>query len=334
MNWHEQTALVVGAAGFCGAHLCDQLMQRGAKVIGFDKTLSADSWIHTSGALSKIDWVTGNILDLPNFKFLLARFPVDTVFLLAAQPIVSISNQLPLETAQTNIIGTYNVLEAVRAQATPPKLIFASSGAYYGATNTQAAIGEDEPALVAGNIYAPTKAAADLAVRCYAKIYDLRAASCRWMNTYGPGDLNFSRIIPATMKRLSAGQPGLIDGTDGTNILEMLHVRDMIEAYLAVAANLDEENVRGQAFNFGGGAPLELRFVVESAARAWNAATGESLPEAPEITGPKIESVKYLDISKAREVLGWEPRISLDEGLRETASWYRNYLRDESICAI
>ena len=327
MNWNNQRALVVGAAGFCGAHLCDQLVQRGAKVIGFDKSLPPDSWLHSSGALGKIHWQSGDILDLANLKLLLARTPVDTVFLLAAQPIVSISNQLPLETAHTNIIGTYNILEAIRAQTDPPKLVFASSGAYYGATKAQSAIGEDEPALVAGNIYAPTKAAADLAVRCYAQIYNLRAASCRWMNTYGPGDLNFSRIIPATMKRLSEGKPGLIDGTDGTNILEMLHVRDMIAAYLAVAAHLDRAEVRGQAFNFGGGAPLELKHIVREAARAWNEVNKTAFNIEPEITGPTVDSVKYLDISKAREVLGWSPQISLDEGLRETARWYETHFK-------
>ena len=276
--------------------------------------------------MNHIDWRQGDILDLDYLKWLLARNPVDTIFLLAAQPIVSISNQLPLETAYTNIIGTYNVLEAIRAQSNPPALIFASSGAYYGATNTKSAIGEDEPALVASNIYAPTKAAADLAVRCYAQIYGLRAATCRWMNTYGPGDLNFSRIVPATMRRLHAGRRGCIDGTDGTNVLEMLHVRDMIEAYLAVAANIERAEVRGQAFNFGGGAPLQLSHVVREAARAWNEVSATDIEIEPEISGPKVDSVKYLDISKAREVLGWTPQISLQDGLRETAAWYRHYL--------
>ncbi len=326
MNWQSQRALVLGAAGFCGAHLCDQLVRRGASVVGFDKSLSPASWLHTSGALSHLDWKEGDILDLTNLKLLLARTPIDTIFLLAAQPIVSISNALPLETAHTNIIGTYNVLEAMRALPNPPKLVFASSGAYYGATNTRNAITEEEPALAAANIYAPTKAAADLAVRCYAKIYGLRTASCRWMNTYGPGDLNFSRIIPATMKRLSAGQSGLIDGTDGTNVLEMLHVHDMIEAYLSVAANLDRAEVRGEAFNFGGGAPLELKHIVREAARAWNEVSQTDLDIEPEITGPPVNSVKYLDITKAREVLGWDPRISLQGGLRETALWYKEYL--------
>ena len=326
MNWNTQKILVLGAAGFCGAHLCDHLVQRGAKVTGFDKVLSLDSWLHSSGAISQIDWQSGDILDLPNLKLLLERHSFDTIFLLAAQPIVSISNQQPLETAHTNIIGTYNVLEAMRVLTNPPKLVFASSGAYYGATNTKSAIGEDEPALVASNIYAPTKTAADLAVRCYARTYGLRAATCRWMNTYGPGDLNFSRIIPATMQRLSRNQRALIDGTDGTNILEMLHVRDMIEAYLSVAANLDRDEVRGQAFNFGGGAPLSLSHVAREAARAWNEVCGANIEIEPEITGPKIDSVKYLDISRAREVLGWTPRISLQYGLRETAQWYKDYL--------
>ncbi|HEX8464327.1 MAG TPA: NAD(P)-dependent oxidoreductase [Abditibacterium sp.] len=321
-----ESALVLGAAGFCGAHLCDQLTQKGTRVIGFDRVLPPDSWLYSSGALSKIHFVNGDILDLAGLKLLLARFPVETVFLLAAQPIVAISNQLPLETAHVNIIGTYNVLEAIRAQKTPPKLVFASSGAYYGATNAREAIKENEPALVAGNIYAPTKAAADLAVRCYAKIYDLRAASCRWMNTYGPGDTNFSRIIPLNMHRFARGEAGLIDGTDGTNVLEMLHVRDMIAAYIRVAERLEDENVRGEAFNFGGGVPLELRFVVSEAARAWNSLGDVQVPEAPEITGLKIDSVKYLDVSKAERVLGWKPQIGLFEGLCETASWYHDYL--------
>jgi nucleoside-diphosphate-sugar epimerase len=327
MTWKNQSALVLGASGFCGAHLCDVLVRKGARVIGFDKVLPPDSYLKASGAIDKIHFVNGDLLDLTSLKLLLQRFPVDAVFLLAAQPIVSISNQLPLETAQVNVMGTYNVLEAVRLCKNPPKLVFASSGAYYGATNATTALGEDEPALVAANIYAPTKAAADLAVRCYAKIYSLRAASCRWMNTYGPGDTNFSRIVPLNMRRFAQGRAGLIDGTDGTNILEMLHVSDMIEAYLRVAERLDEPEVRGEAFNFGGGTPLELRFVVQEAARAWNAVTSADIPEAPLITGPKVDSVKYLDISKAERVLGWKPQIGLFDGLKESAQWYADYFR-------
>lgn len=324
--WNSHRALVLGASGFCGAHLCDQLVQLGARVIGLDKDLPPDSWLIGSGTRDRIHFVSGDILDLPNLRLLLERFRVDTVFLLAAQPIVSISNALPLETAQVNIMGTYNVCEAIRGFKHPPRLVFASSGAYYGLTDATEALPEDAPALVASNIYAPTKAAADLAVRCYAKIYGLRAASCRWMNTYGPGDTNFSRVVPATFQRASEGKPGIIAGSDGSNVLEMLHVRDMIAAYLAVAENIDRDDVRGEAFNFGGGTPLVLKEVVAATTSAWNRATHQNVPTAPEILGPKVQSVKYLDISKAKARLGWAPRIPLQEGLEESARWYAGYL--------
>ena len=327
MNWKQRSTLVIGGAGFCGAHLCEQLLVLGASVAVLDKDLPPNSYLVKANLSTRVHFLHGDILDFPALKSLLERFEFDTIFHLAAQPIVSISNAQPLQTAHTNIIGTYNVLEAIRttqlAVRSTPRLVFASSGAYYGGTQTQAAIDEEAPALVAGNIYAPTKAAADLAVRSYAKIYGLRAASCRWMNTYGPGDTNFTRIVPATIARLMNGERALIDGTDGSNILELLHVRDMIEGYLATAEKLDDDNVRGQAFNFGGGAPISLKDLVVAIIQAWNAETGQARVEMPLITGPKIESVKYLDVSKAQKVLGWQPQINLHAGLRETIGWYR-----------
>jgi len=324
MMWQNHAVLVTGGAGFGGAHLCEQLLQRGARVWVLDKFLAPDSYLRLANLESKIYFVSGDICDAQSLKLLFARFQFDTVFHTAAQPIVSISNALPAETAEVNIAGTYNVLEACRAMKTPPHLVFASSGAYYGATQTREAIREDAPPLAAGNIYAASKVAGDIAVRTYAKTYGLRAAACRWMNTYGPGDSNFSRIVPATLRRFARGQRALIDGTDGSNILELLHVRDMAEAYLAVAENLHRDEVSGEAFNFGGGVPISLRDVAMQTARAWNAvAPDEQIEVEPEITGPKTDSVKYLDISKAREVLGWTPQISPENGLPETAAWYR-----------
>jgi CDP-glucose 4,6-dehydratase len=321
-HWKQRSTLVIGGAGFCGAHLCEQLIEQGARVTVLDPSVDPHGYFARSELAKRVHFQQGDILDLAALKLFLERFEFDTIFLLAAQPIVSISNALPLETAQINIIGTYNVLEAIRLARRQPKLVFASSGAYYGATQTTAPIPEDAPALVASNIYAPTKAAADLAVRCYARLYHLQTATCRWMNTYGPGDTNFTRIVPATIRRLMNGEPALIDGTDGSNVLEVLHVRDMAAAYLAVAENLERENVSGEAFNFGGGAPLTLRALVVEIIRAWNAVTEQSISEEPLITGPHVDSVKYLDITKARAVLGWRPRVDLQEGLQETVRWY------------
>lgn len=326
MNFYKgRSTLVIGGAGFCGAHLCEELLDSGARVSVVDKTLDRDGYFAWSNLREKVQFLSGDILDFTWLKRFLGRFEFDTVFLLAAQPIVSTSNALPLDTAQINIMGTYNVLEAMRTSQPQARLVFASSGAYYGATQTSQPIPEDAPAMVASNIYAPTKAAADLAVRCYAKVYGLRAATCRWMNTYGPGDTNYTRIVPATIRRLMTGELPLIDGTDGNNVLEVLHVRDMAAAYLVVGARLDEAHVCGEAFNFGGGSPLTLRELVVEITRAWNHVTGECREEEPVVSGPHIESVKFLDITKAHEVLGWQPRIQLQPGLQETISWYRKY---------
>lgn len=321
--WRGRSVLVLGAAGFGGSHLCALLIEHGAQVLALDRAPHFETDVCDS---ARVSWLAGDVRDAEGLKLLIARCEPEFVFLLAAQPIVSISNALPLETAHVNILGAYNALEACRLSRRSKKFIFASSGAYYGATDTRRAIEEDAPALAASNIYAPTKAAADLAVRCYAGVYGLRTVCCRWMNTYGPGDTNWSRIVPATFGRLWRGERALIDGTDGSNVLELLHVRDMARAYLAAAECLDDDGVSGQAFNFGSGAPLTLLQAVSQAARAWNEATGQGVSEEPLITGPRVDSSKYLSIEKARDLLGWEPQIALEDGLLEAARWYARHL--------
>lgn len=320
--WKNHRALVIGGAGFGGSHLCEQLLARGALVSVLDRATPADSYLRLASLDARVSSVHGDICDASALKLLIARLEPDTVFLLAAQPIVSISNALPIETAEVNVMGTYHVLEACRLSRKTKRVVFASSGAYYGATNTTAAIPEDAPPLPAANIYAPTKVAADIAVRCYAKIYGMQTTVCRWMNTYGPGDTNFTRIVPISIRRLMRGERPLIDGTDGSNVLELLHVRDMAEGYLAAAERVGDAGVCGEAFNFGSGAPLSLREAMIELTRAWNAVTGESVPEEPLITGPRVQSVKYLDIAKAGERLGWRPRTELRAGLEETVRWY------------
>lgn len=321
--WNNHRALVTGGAGFGGAHLCEMLLNRGANVCVLDKELPRDSYLLRANLLENLDFVKIDIRDADALKLLLARRSFDTIFHVAAQPIVGISNRFPAQTFEINAGGTINVLEAARLCQSPPRVVFASSGAYYGATNTREAIPEDAPPLPAANIYAPSKVAGDVAVRSYAKTYGLRAAVCRWMNTYGPGDTNFSRIVPATLRRLSQGKRALIDGTDGTNILELLHVRDMAAGYLAIAEKLDDSQVCGEAFNFGGGVPMSLQEVTRAVTRAWNEVASQTIEEEPEITGPKVESVKYLNIEKAARVLAWQPRIELHAGLCETVEWFR-----------
>lgn len=320
-GWSGRPCLVTGGAGFGGAHLCEQLLTRGARVCALDRVLPRSSYLALAGVVSRVDFVYGDVRDLELLRLTLERLEIDTVFHLAAQPLVPTSNALPLETLSINAMGTYAVLEAIRTAARPVRLVFASSGAYYGTTTSGEPITEEAPPLTATNIYSPSKVAGDVAVRCYAKIYGVAAAVCRFMNTYGPGDTNFSRIIPRAFRNLLRGDPYAFgDRDDGTTVLDYMHIRDMANAYIKTAEGLDTAS--GEAFNFSGGAPLSTRELASRCALAFDGEAREPIF----LGAPKERRViKILDTRKAREMLGWEATTPLDEGLRETAAWYREF---------
>ncbi|MCK6589027.1 MAG: NAD(P)-dependent oxidoreductase [Polyangiaceae bacterium] len=316
-----KACLVTGGAGFGGSHLTEQLLARGAKVVVLDRWLPKNSYMVLAGLLSKVDFLQGDVRDFDFVRQALERFEIDTVFHLAAQPLVPVSNALPLETLSVNAMGTFTVLEAIRCSTQTKRLVFASSGAYYGTTSGAAPIQEDDAPLVATNMYAPSKAAADLAVRCYTKIYGLKAAACRFMNTYGPGDTNFSRLVPRAAKNLiEGGDFDFGDRDDGTTVLTYMHVRDMASAYIRTAERL--EGVTGEALNFGGDLAISTREMASLCARAFG-----NEARSPAFRGPprEVSLRKVLDTRKAKELLGWKPETPLEEGLRETFAWYREF---------
>jgi CDP-glucose 4,6-dehydratase len=188
--------LVTGGSGFGGSHLCAELISLKARVFIYDRHCPRDSYLVLEGLDRRVDFVTGDIRDLGFLNLTLQRLQIDTVFHLAAQPIVPISNLLPFETFQINAMGTCAVLEAVRLAPSKPDLIIASSAAYYGRTVSDEPIPEDHEPRRFTNVYSASKVATDVLARCYAQTFGVRAASCRFMNTYGPGDTNFSRIVP------------------------------------------------------------------------------------------------------------------------------------------
>lgn len=319
MDWKGRPCLVTGGAGFGGSHLCEQLLGLGSRVYVLDRVLPASSYLALTGLARRVEFIQGDIRDLGLMQMTLERFQIDTVFHLAAQPIVPISNVLPLETLSVNAMGAYTVLEAVRTVKCVRGLVFASSGAYYGTTTTDRPIGEDAPALEATNIYAPSKAAADLVVRCYARVFGVKAAVCRFMNTYGPGDTNFSRIVPRAVQNLMRKEAYEFgDRDDGSTRLDFLYIRDMASAYIRVAENLD--SISGEAFNFGSGNPTSTRDLTRLVSRCFDGVNRE--PIFAGAAKPKTV-IKSLDIRKAKERLGWQPTTSLDQGLSETVAWYR-----------
>ena len=319
--WSGRKCLITGAAGFGGAHLCTSLLAMGAGVVGLDRWFPHLSFLRSNGVAAKIDLIEGDVRDQDLLRQILERFEIDLVFHLAAQPIVTISNQLPAETFAINAMGTLAVLEAIRTTGNRCGMVFASSGAYYGATSSDVPISESHPPLPASNIYAPSKVAADELVRTYARVFGTRAAVCRFMNTFGEGDTNFSRLVPRAARNLALEQPfDFGDRDDGCTKLDFLHVSDMTLAYLAVAERLDL--VLGEAFNFGSGHPVSTSDIARAASFAFDGVVRE-----PVFGGkPKmVPVIKSLDIAKAERALGWVPRLSLEVALARTMSWYRYF---------
>ena len=319
--WQNKRCLVTGGFGFGGSHLCEKLIEKGAKIYVLDRLCPNNSYLVLVNLANKVNYINGDVRDLDLLKTIFERFEIDMVFHLAAQPVVPINNAIPYESLSLNVLGTYSVLEAMRLSTSTKTLIFASSGAYYGTTTQKQPISEEHPPTASANIYSPSKIAGDIAVRCYAKTYGIKAATCRFINTYGPGNINFSTIVPKAITNLITRTSfDFGERDDGTSTFDYLYIQDMAKAYLAVAENLD--HVSGEAFNFGGDYPISVRDLVKMISMLYD---GE--PREPVFHGPKRDMPIYkcLDTTKAQSMLGWQVTITLEDGLKQTIDWYKRY---------
>ena len=262
-----------------------------------------------------------DLADYASLLRVLNEHEVRVVFHLGAQTIVGTANRSPLSTFEANIRGTYNLLEACRVHGTVERIVVASSDKAYG-EHDELPYREDF-ALRARYPYDVTKACTDLIARSYAVTYGMALAVTRLANVYGPGDLNWSRVIPDTARALARGERPVIR-SDGTPQRDYLFIDDAVEAYLAVARSLEGPEAVGRAWNAGRGEPVAVldlvRRMIEVAGRAVE----------PEIRGEGVPFAEidrqFLDSTAIREELGWTPRIDLDEGLRRTWAWYERRL--------
>jgi CDP-glucose 4,6-dehydratase len=317
------TALVTGAHGFVASHLVRALLERGVAVRVLDRPdpRLADvggprrSGLDLLGLRDQVELAEGDLRDADSVAAAVAGR--DSVFHLAAQTIVGVARESPLETFETNVRGAWNVFEACREHEVA-RVVFASSDKAYG-SSPELPYREDFP-LRAANTYDASKAAADIVARSYASSYGLPLAVTRFANIYGGGDLNFSRLIPETTIAVLDGRPPVIR-SDGSPERDFLHVDDAVSAYLAIEAALDGEGARGEAFNAGGERPYAVREVVDLIAAA--AETGIE-PEYLGTGTPDGEiDRQYVDSTKLRDLTGWRPQVGLADGLRETLEWYR-----------
>jgi CDP-glucose 4,6-dehydratase len=318
--WLDRPVFVTGCTGMLGSWLTIALVDRGATVTGLVRDQVPFSHLRRSGYQDRVRIVHGDVTDYALVERALNEYEIDTVFHLAAQTIVSIANRAPLSTFETNIKGTWNVLEAARRSPKVQCILVASSDKSYG-SHDELPYTEDA-ALRGCHPYDVSKACADLLAHTYAATYDLPAAVTRCANLYGGGDLNWSRLIPGTIRSVLRGERPLIR-SDGTLTRDYLYVKDAVSAYVQLAENIRASDVKGAAFNFGVDDPKTVTDVVQAIIDVSDQPTLK-----PIILGEAKNEIhdQYLDSTRARRILGWAPHYSLKEGLRETMTWYRDFL--------
>jgi CDP-glucose 4,6-dehydratase len=271
------------------------------------------------GITGEVAEVEGDLLDAELVRATLSDHDVDTVFHLAAQTLVGRAAASPSATFEANVRGTWILLEACRRHGAE-RVVVASSDKAYGAQN-ELPYREDLPLRPAAP-YEASKAAADVLARSFWPSCGLPVAVTRFANVYGGGDTNFSRLIPEAVSAALDGRPPILR-SDGSPQRDFLFVEDAAAAYVAIAGGLDRDDVRGEAFNAGGGRPYAVGQVVAMIARL---AGTDVVPRILGRGNPAGEiDRQYVDATKIREVLGWQPSVSLEDGLRRTIEWYREH---------
>lgn len=321
MNWKNKNIFITGADGFIGAWLAKRFVEKKANVIILARDIKAEATYKLFNLEEKVTQVQGDLTNYSLLERVLNEYPIDSCFHLAAQALVRIANRSPLSTFESNIKGTWNLLEACRNTRTIERVIVASSDKAYG-VQKKLPYTEESP-LLGFYPYDASKACADILSRSYFVSYGLPVAVTRNANTYGGGDLNFSRIIPDAIRCILQEKEFAIR-SDGTPERDYMYVEDAVDGYITLAEQIGRENVKGEAFNFGTGKPISVIALFKKIAQLYG--KSDIKPKILGIAKNEIDR-QYLAIDKAREILNWEPRYTIEQGLKETIEWYKSYFK-------
>lgn len=321
--WRGRRVLVTGATGIVGSWVVKLLLERDATVVALSVDLDPQSELVRSGTVQRIKQVFGSLEDYAAVERAVGVWEVDTVIHLGAQTLVGVAARAPLATFETNIRGTYHLLDACRVHGSMIRsVVVASSDKAYG-SSPDLPYTEQTP-LRAQHPYDVSKACTDLLAQTYHDTYGLPVLIARCGNIYGGGDLNWTRIVPGTIRSLLRGERPIIR-SDGTFVRDYLYVKDAASAYLSLAEAAATGTLRGEAVNFGGDAKRTVLEVVGDLQRLTG--RGDLAPDIQNTAKAEIRE-QWLAFDKATRVLGWSPAYTMEQGLIETLDWYRHWFAD------
>lgn len=320
--WENRKVFVTGGNGFLGSWLVNELLDKDAEVIVLIYEEDPRSNFYKWNLDKKTIQIRGKIEDYPLLKSIINKYEIETIFHLAAQPLVTVALRDPLHTFESNIRGTYNLLEACRHSQLIKEIIIASSDKAYGDHKKQPYT--EEHALQGKHPYDVSKSCADLLAQAYSKTYKLPIIITRSGNFYGGGDLNFDRIIPhAIAQYLKNKAPEL--RSDGSHIRDYVYIKDVVSAYISLAENLKEKNLSGEAFNFGWGKGYSVLEIIETIR---NLMKSDIKPKILNTAKAEIQE-QYLNAEKISRVIEWSPKYTIEEGLKESIEWYKDFLNNK-----
>ena len=318
--WRDRPVLVTGATGLVGSWLTRRLREAGADVVCLMRDWVPQCELVRSGLIKQVKVVLGDIRDRDCLERAIGEYEVDTVMHLAAQTIVGIANRNPISTFESNIQGTWNLLEACRRTAGVKSIVIASSDKAYGHQD-QLPYGEDTP-LTGRHPYDVSKSCADLIAQSYAHSFSLPVAVTRCGNFYGGGDLNWNRIVPGTIRAVLRGERPVIR-SDGHYVRDYFYVEDGAAAYMLLAEQVHRRpELTGQAFNFSNETEVTVLDLVNRILKSMDSKL------EPQVLNQASNEIRrqYLSAERARKTLDWAPLFSLDTALDRTVAWYRDYL--------
>ena len=318
--WKNKKVLITGYEGFLGAHLTKRLLSYGAKVVGIDLVRGRKYTVLTGQERKRLVAIKANVAHYRTLKKVLRKHKIEYVFHLAAEALVGRCLKNPLRAFSSNIRGTWSLLEACRGDECIQAIVIASSDKAYG-SHDKLPYQETYP-LQGKHPYDVSKSCADLLAHAYFHTFQLPVVITRCGNIYGPGEYNFSRIVPDTIRSILLNKT-IVVRSDGNFTRDYVYVEDIVDGYLLLAQKVRRLGLSGEAFNFSAENPMSVLELVKKICYS-----AEKM-NACKILNQAHYEIKdqFLSARKARRILGWKPKYSLGVGLRKTIDWYRNIFK-------